>query len=227
MKIYTKTGDKGTSSLYSGERVSKASRIFNVLGEVDRLNCDLGFVRSYAKHECVSGIRGIQSLLISIGSCIGTRPSNRKRYEQTRLTQLDDETKALEEQIDEWTGKIPPLRTFLTPGDSEHSNRVHAARTTCRGLERLLVALCDDTKNEIVDIQNSIDDGKKILDGDNKDSIQSEINDMVKLYDDTVTLLDDLKEISKYVNRLSDYLFTLARYIEEYVEKEGWGWRLL
>ena len=223
MRIYTKTGDKGSSSLYSGERVSKGNRIFSVLGELDRLNCDLGFIRSFRKNvECIGGIKSIQDLLIRIGSCIGTRPTNRKRYEQTRIRNLDSETKELEACIDDWTTRLPPLTTFLTPGDSEHSTRVHAARTTCRSLERLIVSLCDDIKEETVDIQKSIDDAR--ADSLNESTLEKEINDLVKLYDDSVTLLSDLRDVAKYINRLSDYLFTLARYVEERSEVSDSWW---
>jgi cob(I)alamin adenosyltransferase len=227
MRIYTRTGDKGSSSLYSGERVSKGHLVFRVLGELDRLNCDLGFIRSYnSKLECISGIKPIQDLLIKIGSCIGTRPSNEKRYMATRLNELDSEVKSLESYIDMWSERLPPLTTFLTPGESEHSTRVHVARVSCRGLERVLIALCEDTENEIKDIQQSIDDAKRLCNMGNIEDVQNEITDLVKLYEDTVTLLEDLREIARYINRLSDYLFTLARYIEEKIEKEisNWEW---
>lgn len=221
MRIYTKTGDKGVSSLYSGERVSKGDRIFSVLGELDRLNCDLGFVR-VIKRECVSGIKPIQDLLIRIGSCIGTRPTNRARYERTRIKNFEIHTKDLEQSIDDWTARLPPLTTFLTPGESEHSTRTHTARTTCRSLERLIVALCDDLKAEVEDIQQSIDDARSAYEKLNTDALLQTINDLVKLYEDTTTLLADLQEVARYINRLSDYLFTLARYIEEKAENESW-----
>lgn len=227
MRIYTKTGDKGTSSLYSGERISKADHVFNVLGELDRLNCDLGFVRVMrSEHPCIQQIKPIQDMLIRIGSCIGTRPTNRQRYGKTRITDLELQTKQLECDIDDWTSRLPPLSTFLTPGESEHSTRAHTARTTCRSLERLIVSLCDDIKEEILQIQLSIDDARAAYEEKNSEAIQKEITDLITLYEDTTTLLSDLQEIAKYINRLSDYLFTLARYIEEKVESESyrWGW---
>lgn len=222
MKVYTKTGDKGTSTLYSGERVTKADRIFNVLGELDRLNCDLGLVRSYASQEYVRGIKPIQELLIRIGSCIGTRPSNRVRYEKTRVTTLPADTSALEQQIDSWSEFLKPLTTFLTPGDSEHSARVHKARTTCRSLERTIVGLCDDIKREIADIQKDMDDIRELSQNEDAEHIEKVIQDTEETYEDTKTLLHDLEEVAQYINRLSDYLFVLARYIEEVINTSEW-----
>lgn len=141
MKIYTKTGDKGTTALFGGKRVSKADLRIEAYGTVDELNSFLGLVRD---QEVNLGrkdiIIEIQSCLFIVGSNLATEPGNTK-VKVPALTENDVEF--LERQIDAMEAGLPPLKFFVLPGGHQSVSFCHVARTVCRRAERLSIALND------------------------------------------------------------------------------------
>jgi len=145
MKLYTRTGDDGTTGLFSGARVSKDHPRIEAYGTVDELNAVLGLVlaacdRTHAferrVHEVVSVL---QSRLCDIGADLAT-PEGAKQ--QARIHRIDDEDVAeAEGWIDEMDAANPPLRSFVMPAGTELAARLHLARTVCRRTERTIISL--------------------------------------------------------------------------------------
>lgn len=146
MKIYTKTGDKGKTSLFSGERVSKANRRVEAYGEVDELNSVLGaLAASLSKDPSGVGqaVEQVQRDLFCVGGRLATTPDS-PAFED--LPDLDDgAVKRLETEIDEMQKALPPLRGFILPGGHPSACWAHVARTVCRRAERQLVAMLEST----------------------------------------------------------------------------------
>ena len=146
IRIYTKTGDKGTSSLYNLERRPKDDAIFEALGDTDELSASIGIAREYCT-ECDNGLNAklveIQSRLIDIGSAIATPMSSEKSNESKRQRVAFDEHNALdlESWIDELDATLPALRNFILPSGGHSSSHLHLARAICRRCERRIVAL--------------------------------------------------------------------------------------
>lgn len=144
MKIYTKTGDKGTSQLYSGERRPKDDQIFMALGDTDELNASLGIVREYLKPDSpVSDeLEEIQSRLFDIGSAIATPRSSTKSDRKVALTAFPaTHVSSLEHWIDELNAELPPLKNFILPSGGLASTHLHLSRAICRRAERRIVPL--------------------------------------------------------------------------------------
>lgn len=144
-KIYTKTGDKGTSSVLGGKRFSKDSQIFNVLGTIDELNSYLGVSNTYLKkegnNELSLNIELIQNQLIKVGSHIAS--NGNKKYD----FKFDEYVENMETKIDEYETQLTPLKQFILPGGSESSSFLHLSRTVCRRVEREINSLFDDNTN--------------------------------------------------------------------------------
>ena len=142
MKIYTKGGDKGLTSLWGGKRVSKASERINAYGTIDELNVAVGIVRDICTDESIKQLLiRIQNQLFSIGSYLAADPER----EGLKLPEFDaDEAVALEEAIDEMENSLPALKNFILPGGHLHVSFCHKARVICRRAERYVVALNDD-----------------------------------------------------------------------------------
>lgn len=139
MKIYTKTGDKGTTSLFGGKRVSKADLRIDTYGTVDELNAYIGLLRD----QEVNGVRKnilieIQDRLFTIGSILATEPGNTK-VQIPHLAEADIEF--LEREIDVMDSALPAMRFFVLPGGHQAVSFCHIARTVCRRAERLTIAL--------------------------------------------------------------------------------------
>jgi cob(I)alamin adenosyltransferase len=139
MKIYTKTGDLGLTSLFGGKRVSKADLRIETYGTVDELNSFLGLVRDQEinlkrKDELVE----VQDRLFTIGSILATEPGNTKV--KTPLLKEDD-VSFLENKIDEMEAKLSPLRSFVLPGGHASVSHCHITRTVCRRAERICISL--------------------------------------------------------------------------------------
>ncbi|KAN0032237.1 hypothetical protein ACTFIV_006115 [Dictyostelium citrinum] len=190
-KIYTKTGDKGTSALFNGERRKKDDQIFQALGAVDELSSQLGVSKEHLMVLCkninndstgekkelanrvIDEIEQIQCLLLDIGSHIAT-PSYSEEQFQKRSQFNDFHTTQLENWVDHYTNNhLAPLKNFILPGGGLTSASLHVCRSVCRRGERELITMTN-------------------LENDNNN-----------------------KEISspvlRFINRLSDYLFTIAR----------------
>jgi cob(I)alamin adenosyltransferase len=137
MKIYTRTGDDGTTGLIGGDRVRKSDRRIECYGTVDEVNAALGWAAVVADGELLESLRQVQNDLFVIGSHLAT-PSEGNW--QISLPPLEDSmVHRLEMQIDTAESELPPLREFILPGGSELAARLHVARTVCRRAERLLV----------------------------------------------------------------------------------------
>ena len=139
MKIYTKTGDQGTTALFGGKRVSKADLRIETYGTVDELNSWIGLLRD----QEVNAIRKdflitLQDRLFTIGSILATEPGNTK-VKIPALTAED--IQALEKSIDEMDSLLPPMKSFILPGGHPSVSYCHITRTVCRRSERLVIAL--------------------------------------------------------------------------------------
>lgn len=142
MKIYTRTGDDGSTGMIGGSRTRKSDARIECYGTVDELNATLGVVAVSADASLLAALREIQGELFAIGSHLAT-PEGTPRA--ASLPAVDEAWAArLEMQIDAAETTLPPLRNFILPGGVESAARLHLARTICRRAERLLVAFAMD-----------------------------------------------------------------------------------
>lgn len=151
MKIYTKTGDKGTTALFGGKRVSKADLRIETYGTVDELNSYVGLVRDQEVNATRKNILvEIQDRLFTIGSILATEPGNTK-VKVPSLSETD--ITFLEKEIDAMDAQLPPMRSFVLPGGHQSVSFCHVARTVCRRAERLVIALDAQEKTDPLIIQ--------------------------------------------------------------------------
>jgi cob(I)alamin adenosyltransferase len=140
MKIYTRTGDDGTTGLIGGRRVGKDDPAIECYGTVDELNASIGLCAVIAQPHLASMLRQVQGELFTIGSHLATVDGDAARV--AKLPTIDPAwIDRLETQIDEAEAGMPALRNFILPGGTELAARLHLARTVCRRAERLLVSL--------------------------------------------------------------------------------------
>ncbi|MFO7323028.1 MAG: cob(I)yrinic acid a,c-diamide adenosyltransferase [Chloroflexota bacterium] len=141
MKIYTRTGDDGTTSLFSGPRVPKHDQRVEAYGTVDELNSHLGVARALGlQPEAQDWLAQVQSDLFYLGADLATPNDARS----ARVVRVDTARVAwLEATIDELTAQLPPLKLFILPGGSPGAAQLHVARTVCRRAERLTAALAE------------------------------------------------------------------------------------
>ena len=187
VRIYTKTGDKGRSSLFTGERRPKSDAVFEALGNSDELNSLLGlareFVSSPATHPLIDGqLQRVQSTLLDIGSHLATPAVVKSTTDATAAAKPQKKRRSLpafdvgrvnelEQWIDAYEAELPVLRNFILPSGGKCASTLHVARAVCRRLERSMQPLVDDAESHA---------------------------------------LEPL--VFAYVNRLSDFLFVCARY---------------
>ena len=137
-KIYTKTGDKGTTSLIGGVRVPKNHIRIESYGTVDELNSYLGMVTDLAQNEQInSWLREIQDRLFTVGSVLATNPDKEVKMKLPDVHDAD--VLWLEQRIDEMNEVLPEMRSFILPGGNLASSTCHVARCVCRRAERLCV----------------------------------------------------------------------------------------
>jgi cob(I)alamin adenosyltransferase len=140
MKIYTKTGDKGETSLFGGKRVPKDALRIEAYGSVDELNSVIGLCRaSNPAHQIDSILEEIQNDLFTLGADLAT-PHDAASSKQIKRISSDDAVR-LEKHIDAIEPSLEPLKTFILPGGSRSAAMLHFARTVCRRAERLVVQL--------------------------------------------------------------------------------------
>ena len=139
MKIYTKTGDGGNTSLLGGERVPKYDLRIDAYGGTDELNSYLGYLGTIEELKAARGlISEIQHQLFVCGSHLATNPANTK----VKLPAFDEELiNKLEQHIDELNELLPELKNFVLPGGSKENAMAHIARCVCRRAERTVVQL--------------------------------------------------------------------------------------
>lgn len=139
MKIYTKKGDDGETSLFGGRRVPKHSPRIEACGAVDELNAHLGIVLSLKPHSEISVIlEQVQNDLFALGADLAT-PSDADSGNIPRIRQ--SHVQEIEKAIDKLEELLKPLQSFILPGGSQVSAQLHAARTICRRAERHIVRL--------------------------------------------------------------------------------------
>ncbi len=160
MKIYTKTGDKGLTSLVGGERVFKSDVRVNAYGTCDEANSLIGLALSHMSfpiHQVGREIREsmyrVQTDLFHVGAELST-PSNREvKWEIT-----EESIHYLENLIDKWDKQIPPLKNFILPGGSKVGAGLHVARTVVRRAERLSVQIRDEINPLALQYLNRLSD---------------------------------------------------------------------
>ena len=139
MKIYTKTGDQGTTALFGGKRVSKSDLRIETYGTIDEVNSWVGVLRD----QEVNGKRNeelveIQDRLFTIGSILAVEPGNTK----VKVPALSPEDVTfLEKRIDTMESGLEPMKVFVLPGGHSSVSFGHVTRTVCRRAERLVIAL--------------------------------------------------------------------------------------
>lgn len=139
-KIYTKTGDKGSTSLIGGVRVPKNHIRIESYGTIDELNSYLGMVNDMAGNEVINEwLREIQDRLFTIGSELATAPQKAVKMKLPDLREAD--ITLLEQWIDQMNESLPEMRSFILPGGNLASSAAHVARCICRRAERLCVGM--------------------------------------------------------------------------------------
>ena len=150
MKIYTKTGDAGETSLFDKTRVSKADARVDAYGEVDELNAMLGAVRAAGVDVDLAGaLATIQKELFAVGARLAD-PSQRIAGRVTKAAVEGSDVQRLEQLIDHLETELEPLRKFILPGGALPGALLHVSRTVCRRAERRVVALGPDAVEPIV-----------------------------------------------------------------------------
>ena len=140
MTIYTKTGDRGMTSLVGGQRVSKCCCRLDAYGTVDELNSHLGMLMTYCTDDAdTSFLAHAQSVLFVVGGYLATDNSTTEVREGNVVTQ--EMTTAVEQEIDRLQANLPPLRLFVVPGGTRAASCAHVARTVCRRAERMVLRL--------------------------------------------------------------------------------------
>ncbi|MCB9247247.1 MAG: cob(I)yrinic acid a,c-diamide adenosyltransferase [Ignavibacteriales bacterium] len=158
MKIYTKTGDEGNTSLFGGERVLKNNIRIEAYGTIDELNALLGITLTYELNsESKKVLSKIQNNLFQIGAELAS-PENVKSSAIKKIT--TEEINVLEAYIDKLDENLPPLKNFILPGGSKGSAHFHFARTICRRAERIIVELKqkENINNNIIVYVNRLSD---------------------------------------------------------------------
>ena len=160
-RLYTRTGDDGYTGLVDGTRVSKSSPRVIAYGEIDEVNSWLGYIISLCSDQRLSAIPSllttIQNELFDLGSEIAAPPSadlkNFPLIEQSQITQLEN-------WIDQFSGSLPELRSFILPGGSLVTSSIHIARTVARRAERSLLTLhqLEPVRNECLRYMNRLND---------------------------------------------------------------------
>lgn len=141
MKIYTKTGDDGTTALFDGTRVKKHQARVAVYGEVDELNSSIGMALSFVKDKNFhSQLLTIQKNLFALGAKLAN-PKEKKQREKADFG--EEKITELENEIDEMEKSLTKMTVFILPGGCHTSAFLHHARTICRRVERKLVELAE------------------------------------------------------------------------------------
>ena len=151
-RIYTRTGDDGTTALGSGERRKKYDLRIAAYGTVDELNACVGIARLHAADQAAvdAMLARIQNDLFDLGADHCTPASAKgKGPDGTRLAVTDAQVTRLEQEIDALNAELAPLRSFVLPGGTPAAAHLHLARTVCRRAERLMVELRDRAGEEV------------------------------------------------------------------------------
>jgi cob(I)alamin adenosyltransferase len=158
MKIYTKTGDDGTTGLFGGARVPKASARVEAYGTVDEANAAVGVARATKLDPGIDAVLAqVQVDLFTLGAELACVPGKEEKLRMTLLAPTDAER--LERAIDEAEVGLPPLTNFVLPGGTPQAAALHLARTVSRRAERAVLALADPPpRKELVVYLNRLSD---------------------------------------------------------------------
>ena len=147
-KIYTKTGDKGKTSLIGGTKVLKSHRRIDAYGTTDELNSFVGLSLDYLNSFLIDNVLAeVQDRLFTIGSALACDPEKETKLKIPDLHEED--VTLLEKEIDKMTAELQPMKSFILPGGHVAVSSLHVARCVCRRAERLCVGL--QKKNDEVD----------------------------------------------------------------------------
>jgi cob(I)alamin adenosyltransferase len=160
MKIYTRTGDSGETSLLGGDRVLKNDVRIEAIGSIDETNAAIGVVRAELDRGSASP-EGLDALLAKIQHSLfdlGAELAAREGGQPSRI--IDSEITTLEHEIDRYEAIVEPLRAFILPGGSAAAAQLHMARCVCRNAERRLVALMnvEVVRGELLQYVNRLSD---------------------------------------------------------------------
>lgn len=140
MKVYTRTGDQGTTSLVGGARVSKADLRLEAYGTTDELNSFLGLLRAQQlPQEIDTYLNTLQNKLFNIGSVLATE--NDKFHYVKDLVPTEEDVRNIEQEIDHLNEDLPIVKSFILPTGNQRVALCHVCRTVCRRLERIMVRL--------------------------------------------------------------------------------------
>jgi cob(I)alamin adenosyltransferase len=158
MRLYTRTGDGGQTSLLGGSRVSKADRRVDAYGDVDELNAWLGLARSNRLDTDLDEALGrVQQDLFALGAQLAD-PGGKLAARPERATLGDEDVSRLEHLIDQFEAEPPSLDRFILPGGAEAGATLHVARAVCRRAERRIVALEPPVAALLVRYMNRLSD---------------------------------------------------------------------
>lgn len=140
MKLYTRTGDAGETSLFGGTRARKDDPRVDAYGEVDELNAWLGLARTSIDPELATELQQLQRDLFALGAQLAD-PADKIAARVTKAALVDNDVARLERLIDKMEDELPPLRRFILAGGAPAGAALHVARTVCRRAERRIVSL--------------------------------------------------------------------------------------
>ncbi len=151
MKIYTGSGDKGKTSLFSGERVPKSHPRIDACGDIDELNSVLGALVAAVSSQdmdmnVAQEVRKIQICLLQIGAWLSTTPDSPARKDIEAIS--DKQIDSMEKAIDRLDESLPELKDFILPGGHMSAAWAHMARAICRRVERHMVGLLSDADHD-------------------------------------------------------------------------------
>ena len=153
-KIYTRTGDDGTTGLGNGQRVRKDSVRVAAYGTIDETNAAIGMARVHlagSHPEVDAKLARVQNDLFDLGAELSSPPVADRPRRGERLQVSAEQVKRLEADIDELNSELQPLRSFVLPGGTPAAAALHMARTICRRAERLMVTLAADPEEAVED----------------------------------------------------------------------------
>ena len=154
-KIYTKTGDTGTTSLVGGARINKSDAILDIYGACDELNAHIG---ALIAEENIPFLTEIQEKLFVMGGILATPKEHYEKYWEK--VSWDAFLEQIEKEIDTMDELLPPLQSFLIPQGSRAIAQAHICRTVCRKLERKISHFCDENHSflALLKITNRLSD---------------------------------------------------------------------
>ncbi len=151
-RIYTRSGDQGETGLANGERLTKTDLLFEVMGDVDELNAQLGMIRALNNEQTIDQqLSKVQHKLFDLGAQVA-------QYKDNNIS--SDDIKNLEQWIDAWQQQLEPLKQFILPAGSQSGSSAHLARNICRRAERKAwqAAKNHDLESEVMQYLNRLSD---------------------------------------------------------------------